>query len=392
MDKRLRIKFNAEFKQENYDSLIDDINRSTDNKLDFKICETPLFLTKEFTEELVKAGEEINQIIQQEDFLKTSSDAVPEKLFVPNEDDHPIFLQLDFGITMDDKGNYIPQLIELQGFPSLYCYQLLLDQKVREHFNIPANMTTYFNNYDFDSFIELFKKVLIDDCEPENAVLLEIEPQKQKTRIDFFLTEKYTGIKTLCVTDVIKDGNSLYYFRNGAKVKIKRIYNRVIFDELVRRNMTLNFSFTDKLDVKWIGHPNWFYKISKFSLPQIKSKYNPPSYYLSELEEIPGDLENYVLKPLFSFAGSGVIIDVTSEVINSIENKSNYILQRKVEYVPLIETPDGMSKAEIRLMYIWDKSPVLVNNLLRSSKGKMMGVDYNKNQSWIGSNTIYHPA
>lgn len=159
----------------------------------------------------------------------------------------------------------------------------------------------------------------------------------------------------------------------------------------MRKDLKLNFSFSDDLDISWVGHPNWFYKISKFSLPLIKSNYSPECHYLSDLEKYPNDLENYVLKPLFSFAGSGVIIDVNKEILDKIKDKSNYILQKKVEYASLIQTPDGMAKAEIRMMYIWNDKPMLVNNLLRTSKGKMMGVDFNKNQTWIGSNTIFHP-
>jgi len=198
-------------------------------------------------------------------------------------------------------------------------------------------------------------------------------------------------VKSLCVTDVYKKGTKLFYKDKGTEILIERIYNRVIFDELLKKDLTLNFNFTDELDVQWIGHPNWFYKISKHSLPRIISEYNPKCFYLSDLTEYPKDLENYVLKPLFSFAGSGVIIDITKDDLENIKEKANFILQKKVDYIPLIQTPDGMAKAEIRMMYIWNEKPLLVNNLLRSSKGKMMGVDFNKNQTWIGSNTIFHP-
>ena len=237
----------------------------------------------------------------------------------------------------------------------------------------------------------MFQETLLNNSDPENVILLEIEPDKQKTKIDFFLTEEYTGVKSVCVTDIIKRGKKLYYKSDGKDIRIERIYNRVIFDELLRKDLNLDFSFSDELDITWVGHPNWFYKISKFSLPQIKSKYSPDCYYLSDLEKYPDDLENYVLKPLFSFAGSGVVIDINKEMLDKINDKFNYILQKKVEYVPLIQTPEGKAKAAIRMMYIWDEKPILVNNLLRTSKGKMMGVDFNKNQTWIGSNTIFHP-
>ncbi|MCB9209645.1 MAG: hypothetical protein H6610_05010 [Ignavibacteriales bacterium] len=392
MDNFFREKFNNEFQQSNYDDFIKDINNSTGNRLDFKVNETPLFLDKNFTNELILAGEEILKVIQTKEFLEKSKSAIPQNLIVPNENDHPIFLQIDFGVAKDESGKIIPQLIELQGFPSLYAYQAFLEQKIREHFNISSELTAYYNGFDFGLYQKFFKHTLLKNSDPENVILLEIEPEKQKTRIDFFLTEKYTGIKTVCLTEVIKRGNKLFYKKNGIEIPIDRIYNRVIFDEMLRKNLQFDFSFKDDLDVTWIGHPNWFYKISKFSLPLIKNKYSPPCFYLNDLEKLPEDLENYVLKPLFSFAGSGVVIDLTKDILNNIEDKSNYILQKKVNYEPIIKTPDGFAKAEIRMMYIWNDKPMLVNNLLRTSKGKMMGVDFNKNQTWIGSSTIFHPV
>jgi hypothetical protein len=391
MDILLREKYNKKFRQEKFDRFIDDMNKITGNRLDFKVSETPLFLDEELTLELIKAGDEILKTIQSKEFINNSTKALPQELIVPNEDEHPIFLQIDFGIASDQNGKLIPQLIELQGFPSLYAYQAFLEKKVREHFEIPENLTAYYNNLNYDSYVELFKETLLGDCDPENVILLEIEPERQKTRIDFFLTEHYIGIKTVCVTEILKRGKKLFYKKGADEIQIKRIYNRVIFDELLRKDLNLNFSFSDDLDITWVGHPNWFYKISKFSLPQIKSRYSPDCYYLSDLQSYPEDLENYVLKPLFSFAGSGVIIDINKETLDTITDKSNYILQKKVNYIPLIQTPEGKAKAEIRMMYIWNDKPMLVNNLLRTSKGKMMGVDFNKNQTWIGSNTIFHP-
>lgn len=391
MVKDVREKYNKLFTDKDYNKLLKDINISTGNRLDFKVSETPLFLDKKLTSELQKAGNEVISEIKKETLLEESSKGIPPNLYVPNEDEHPIFLQIDFGITKDENENYVPRLIELQGFPSIYAYQAFLEGQIRQHLFIPEDYSAYFNDFNFESFIKLFKETLIGVSNPENVILLEIEPEQQKTRIDFFLTEKYTGVKSVCITDIIKKGKKLFYKKGNKEILIERIYNRVIFDELLKKQISFDFSFSDELDVKWVGHPNWFYRISKFILPLIKSKYNPECYYLSELSEYPGDLENYVLKPLFSFAGTGVVIDVNEKSLDEIEDKSNYILQKKVDYAPLIKTPEGKSKAEIRMMYIWNETPILVTNLLRSSKGKMMGVDFNKDQTWIGSNTIFHP-
>ncbi|KUG25585.1 hypothetical protein ASZ90_004588 [hydrocarbon metagenome] len=220
--------------------------------------------------------------------------------------------------------------------------------------------------------------------------MLEIDPHNQKTRIDFYLTAENCGFAIVDIRELKIRGRKLYYKKNGVEIPVERIYNRVIFDELERKNVEINFDLRNDIDVTWLGHPNWFFKISKHSLPMIKSRYAPNSFYLDQLNNYPDDLENYVLKPLYSFAGSGVEVNVTIDQLNSIIDKQNFLLQEKVEYAPLIKTPEGFSKAEIRLMYIWEKEPILVNNLLRTGRGKMMGVDYNKGFNWIGASIGFY--
>jgi glutathionylspermidine synthase len=220
--------------------------------------------------------------------------------------------------------------------------------------------------------------------------LLEIEPEKQTTYIDMLSTSVELGIPVVCVTEVIKKGKQLFYLnKNGDEVRIEKIYNRVVFDELEHRpDLKMSFRFTDDLEVKWVGHPNWFYRISKYVMPLLKSRYVPETHYLHTIiDKLPEDLHNWVLKPLFSFAGAGVIIDVDKEVIEGIQNPSQYILQRKVQYEPVIESPTDPVKVEVRMLMLWPEkaeSPFVVTNLARLSKGKMIGVKYNKDKDWVG--------
>ncbi len=228
-----------------------------------------------------------------------------------------------------------------------------------------------------------------------NVILLEIFPEQQKTRIDFRCTADYLGIKAVCLTELIKEERKLYYNNNGTKTEIKRIYNRVIFDELQQQPADVQEKgkiLFEELDVEWCPHPNWFYRISKYTLPLIRHPYVPPTYFLNEIKQIPADLENYVLKPLFSFAGQGVVIDVTQQDIENVTDPANWILQRKVNYADVIQTPDIPAKAEIRIFYFWkdgEARPVATNNLGRLSKGKMIGVRYNKDKEWVGGSFCY---
>lgn len=391
MVSELRKKFNDQFTQGRYEAFLQELNHTYKYPTDFRVAETPLFLSEILTTELVKASYEVFSALQTDEFTSHASSALPTDMTVPNESARPTFIQFDFAICKDERGDFVPQLIELQSFPSLFCYQPFLAECYRHHFSIPGDYTPYFTGLTDESYTDLLRRVLQGDCGAENVVLLEIEPEKQKTRIDFACTEAALGIKSVCVTEVIKRKGKLFYRWDGREIPIERIYNRVVFDELSRKNPQTSFKFTDDLDVHWVGHPNWYFKISKHTLPFLKSRYTPPCYFLSDLREYPADLENYVLKPMFSFAGLGVEIDLSRDLLDGIKTRDNYILQRKVEYAPVVETPDGYSKAEIRMMFLWHDAPMLVMNLVRMSKGKMMGVDYNKDKTWVGSSIAFHP-
>ncbi len=386
----LRKKFNKEFTQGKYEAFLKDINTSLKYPSDFRISETPLFLSDELIAKLLKACNELCMQVTSSEFKVKMRDAVPPHLNIPGETDHPELFVFDFAICKNEKDGFYPKLIELQGFPTLYGYQYFLERKIRNHFDIPENFTTYFNGITPEKYIEMLREVIVADADPANVILLEIEPEKQKTRIDFAATEKLIGVSEVCISDLIKRGNKLFYKKNKKEIPIERIYNRVIFDELSRTEKNFNFDLQEELNVTWVPHPNWFYKISKYSLPVLKGEYVPKCFYLRNLTTYPADLENYVLKPLFSFAGLGVKVDVTKQMLDEIKDPENYILQEKVEYAPLIETPDEKAKVEIRMMYLYDKVPILVNNLIRQSKGKMMGVDFNKNKTWVGGSAALH--
>ena len=245
-----------------------------------------------------------------------------------------------------------------------------------------------------EEFLLQMKNLILGDENPENVILLEIYPERQKTEVDFKLTEKFLGIKTVCLTKIKKEGKKLFYDNDGQYTEIKRIYNRVIFDELDKiPDLKTEFDFREEVDVTWVTHPNWFFKISKYLLPLLKHEFVPKSYFLNEFPK-EENLSNFVLKPLFSFAGSGVNLYPTAEITNKIEDKENYILQRKVEYAPVFEDINGeFSRAEIRLLYIWqekEERPVLVQYLVRMTKAEMVNVDFNKKDAiWIGSSHAF---
>lgn len=391
----IRKQFNENFTKENYEAFVKEIANVHKDALQFRLAETPIFVDKAFTQKMLSACESIVDVIVKDDFKSLTTFAIPDNVKVPNENNYSQFIAFDFGICEDEQGNLVPQLIEMQGFPTLFAYEILLDEVTRKYFDIPANFSPYLNGFNKDTYIQLLKDIIVADCNAENVVLLEILPHEQKTRIDFYCTKDYLGIEIVCLTELIKEGKKLYYEKNGKRIEIKRIYNRIIFDDLQQQNDDIQEKgkiLLEDLDVEWVPHPNWFYRISKYTIPFIKHEFIPETTFLNELKEVPNDLENYVLKPLFSFAGQGVVIDVTKEDIEKVKDPENWILQRKVKYADVIITPDVPAKAEIRIFYFWQKGatrPIAAQNLARLSKGKMIGVRYNKDKEWVGGTSVY---
>ncbi|HVI48582.1 MAG TPA: hypothetical protein VM802_27180 [Chitinophaga sp.] len=390
----VRTSYNQQFTNTRYQHFLKGIELDAGIAAAFRIAETPVFVPASLTTKLVQACEEIVNVILRPDFKTITRDAIPAELKVPRENDHPHFIVIDFAVCKQEDGSLAPQLIEMQGFPTMYAFQDVMARQFRTHFDIPAHLSNFFNGIDENAYYELLRKMIIGDCPPEEVVLLEVKPEEQKTKIDFYSTEKYIGITTICITDLIQEGKKLFYLRNGVKTNVRRIYNRIIFDDLQKQSTGLpeHVNLFQDLDVEWITHPNWFYRISKYTMPFIHSEYVPKSWFLHELPVLPTDLENYVLKPLFSFAGKGVIIDVTADDINNIKDPENWILQHKVKYAPVIQTPDGNAICEIRMMYIWPDDtprPVLIHNLARISKGRMIGVGYNSKDTWVGGSCCF---
>lgn len=391
MDAALREAFNGGFREAAYQELLRRLDAEVGHHVPFRISETPIFLTPEVTAALVEAAHGVLRQVTAPAYLAVAdARAVPAELSVPGEGDHPVCVQIDFALASAEDGAVVPRLIELQAFPSLYAFQWLLDRMYREHYALPEGLTPYFGGLDERAYVERLREAIVGGCDPEQVVLLEIEPGKQKTSPDFAATEKLLGVRAVCVTAVAERGGRLFYRRDGREVPIARVYNRVIFDELLRRGLPLEPVFREPLDVSWVGHPNWYFKISKFSLPFLTGPWCPPAWFVSEVERPPEDLSEYVLKPLYSFAGAGVEMDVTAERLRAIDRPAEWILQRKVAYAPAIATPDGPAKAEVRMMFLWTDRPRLVNNLVRMSKGAMMGVDFNKAKSWVGASVAYH--
>ena len=393
----LRQQFNENFTADKYRAFLRRVDDACGTHVQFRLSETPCFFPKSLLDRMASDGQAlIRQLVDSPGYRAQSDDAVPAAFKVPNEAPHPLFVQVDFGLVRDAEGDLQPKLVELQAFPSLYAYQGPLAEAYIEAyglmapgFRLPAagRLKYLLRGLNTDSYRELLRRAIVGSHDPESVILMEIHPQQQKTLPDFLLTEKMLAVRTVDIVDIRKEGTRLYYERGGKRIPIRRIYNRTIVDELERKAVKLNFDWRDDLDVEWAGHPNWYFRISKFSIPYLQHRSVPKTWFLDRLEQIPADLENYALKPLYSFAGLGVVIAPTKADIAAIpaEKRPYYILQERMHFEPVIETPFGGTKAEVRVMYIWLEELTPVLTIIRMGRGLMMGVDHNKNMEWVGA-------
>ena len=393
MIKEIREKFNKEFKEEKRQEIISYFKSFPIYKTGFRISESPIFLDKAFGKKIYEASEAIVDQLLYKNII--SDDAIPAEMDVPGHSDHYHFLAIDFGICENEKGEIEPQLIELQAFPSLFFYQKHLSEQFQQHYDIPENFSILpHKKFDGEAYTAHLKKMIIKDYDPQNVVLLELYPREQKTGIDFALTKHELGIKPVCITEVNKENDDLYYIREGVETPIYRVYNRVIFDELLSyKDLKLNFELTDDVHISWVTHPDWFFKISKYILPKLEHEYVPKSYFVPDFPKTE-KLENYVLKPLFSFAGKGVIIHPVQEDIDRLENPGDFILQEKKKYAPIFEDINGeKAKAEIRMLYTWmpgEERPQLQMNLVRMTKAEKVNVDaLGQEKIWTGSSVAF---
>jgi hypothetical protein len=402
----LRKQFNASFTPEKYQTFLRRIDDACGTHVAFRLAETPCFFPKSLLERMARDGEElIRQLVESGEYRARSEASIPAEFRVPNEPAHPMFVQVDFGLVRDARGELQPKLVELQAFPSLYAYQVTLAQSYIDVFGLSGSgsrasgsgfrasasggpgLDFFLSGLDAASYRELLRRAIVGGHDPENVILMEIHPEGQKTLPDFLLTEKMLGVRTVDIQAIRKDGARLYYERGGVRVPIRRIYNRAIVDELQRKHIKLGFDWRDDLDVEWAGHPNWYFRISKFSIPYLRHESVPKTWFLDKLERIPDDLQNYALKPLYSFAGLGVVIAPKKEDIEAIpaEKRGEYILQERMHFEPVIETPFGGTKAEVRVMYVWLQELKAVLTIIRMGRGLMMGVDQNRNMEWVGA-------
>lgn len=398
----LRQDFNRRYTDAAYQSMLADINEVTRTKLSIRVAETPVFLPHAMVQQMIDAGAEMTrQLVQDREYLRAAAATIPPAFRVAQQDAHPHFMTADFGLIHTGSGEWAgdlsalePRLVELQAFPSVYGYQAILSEAYRRHFLIPDEVQSYPAGLDEAAYWRLMQATVVAGHDPENVILMEVDPENQKTVPDFHVHEDRLGIRSVDVRAVRRRGNGLFYDRDGVETPVKRIYNRAIADEMVRKGVYPGFDLTVDTNVEWAGNPNWYFLISKFALPHLQHRFVPPAVFLSDSlngkgkDRLPEDRTQWVLKPLFSFAGKGIEFGPSDDLLRSIpeHEREHYLLQQRMHFEPTVETPFGRTQVEVRIMYVWPDGGELqaVQTLTRLGRGMMMGVDHNRNQQWVG--------
>ena len=403
MNPELRAAFNRSYTEEVYRrvcALMEE--RCEEPAFGFRLAELPLILTPDLRARCERAAEEILALAGRPEVIEEGRRAVPARYDVPGVDERPHFMSIDFAIARGADGDLEPRLIELQAFSSLYGMELVQSEVWGEVLasmpGMPARWTSCFSKLSRERYLDLLRRTVVADEDPDEVVLLDLEPENQKTRADFHVIHRLLGVRAVCATDVVRDGRRLLAPKDGKRIRVRRIFNRVVFDELDRRGVALPFDWRDDLDVTWVAHPNWYWIWSKHTLPRLDHPCVPRARLLSEFDPLPADLSDYILKPLFSYAGTGVHVDVDRPLVASIrpEERDRWLLQEKIAYAPDLVAPDGARvKAEMRMMFLrpeGERALTLAINLARLSRGKMHGVDHNRGLAWVGSSIGIWPA
>ena len=391
-----------QFTPERYAELLARLDERTRTKVEFRVCETPCFFPKELLEEMAEIGRVLtHQLIDSFEYMKRSDGAIPEKWRVPNDNPKPNFMTVDFGLVRNEAGRLEPKLVELQAFPSVFGYQEVLCEEYIRTYGLGDDFGWHLGGITGDGYWELLRKTIVGPHAAENVVLTEVEPETQKTLPDFNVYADKLGVRTVDIAKLRKEGNKLLYDRDGVWTPIERIYNRAIVDEIERKGIVPGFDYRDDLQVEWAGQPNWYFRISKFSLPYLDHPSVPTAVFLDDWfagrrGALPEDRSRLLLKPLYSFAGKGIQFEPSDADLAAIPeaDRNLYLLQERVRFTPVIQTPYGMTQAEVRVMYCWPEgAPEMIpaTCLMRLGRGPMMGVDHNRDQQWVGGSAALFP-
>ncbi len=406
-----RQQFNRSYTPERYARLQQELEEQLGTRIGFRVAETPCFLPRELLDRCASIGASLtHRLVEDRAYLDAALRAIPAGYRAFGFSPHPHFMTADFALVQERGGSYSPRIVELQAFPSIYAYQAALCQAYRSAYELPPSLGQYLGGLTEASYWKLLGETILHGHDPAHVILTEVEPERQKTYPDFRLTADRLGIRIVDIAKLVIERRPgqpglVFYEAEGALVPVHRIYNRAIVDEIVTKGIRLPFRYEEPLAVEWAGHPNWYFAISKFSLPYLDHPSVPPAWFLDDwlgaraegtlAPAVAGlDRSEWILKPLFGFAGKGIEFGPGDAQLAAIgaDERHNYLMQQRMHFAATIETPFGPTQTEIRILYLWPDGGELTPafSLTRLGRGKMMGVDHNRDQEWVGGSAAFY--
>ena len=424
MIEQLRREFLAGFHLQAYQELLVELERTCGTPIRFRVAETPVFFPSSLLENLAETGRELTErLLASQPYLAAAEQEIPPGYRVAGRSLHPNFMTADFALVRGRSGELEPRLVELQAFPSVFGYQAELAKGYRRAFGLDPNLEIFLSGLTEEGYWNLLRETIVGRHDPSEVVLTEVDPENQKTLPDFRVTAHRLGIAVVDITRLEAVGRRLAYRdASGRQVLIRRIYNRAIADEMMARQIRPGVDLEAEWDVEWAGHPNWYFRVSKFALPWLSGTVSggdvkahacvPPAAFLDdflggagylalqqagvplpELTQSETVFEHLLLKPLYSFAGKGIVFSPTLAELQSISPKERrqYLVQQRMQFEPTVETPAGRTQAEIRILYAWpeDGAMTAAISLVRLGRGRMMGVDHNRDLEWVGASAAF---
>ncbi|MBE7181386.1 MAG: hypothetical protein INR71_09305, partial [Terriglobus roseus] len=210
MIRKLREAFNHSYTDGAYRSLLADLNQISRAELTIRIAETPVLLPAPMLRQMIDAGAAMtHQLVGNAAYLQQAAATIPEAFRVRNQDAHPHFMTVDFGLVHTGDGPWQgdldtlePRLVELQAFPSVFGLQSVLGDLYCKHFQLPGDIARYPEGLDDITYWQKLRETIVANHAPENVILLEVTPEQQKTLPDFHIHQDHLGIRAVDIAQV----------------------------------------------------------------------------------------------------------------------------------------------------------------------------------------------
>lgn len=248
--------------------------------------------------------------------------AVPPELRVPNRDPFAHCIQVDLAIVRGPDGQLDGRLVELQGFPSLYMLTMFQAQAWAEAMaDIPGlkqDWTLFFGDFNSTNYIDRLRATIVGDAAPEEVILLDLDPPGQKTYPDFLVTKKTLGIDPVCPDHGrTRRPQTLPSDRRKTRSRAENLQPRSLRRTAEKKASRCRFS-TPTTSTSRRSPSQLVLDLVEVHRAVSPSRSRAGNALLSDVVTPPEDLENYVLKPLFSFAGTGVKVDITRADLDAV--------------------------------------------------------------------------